>query len=49
MSISSAIYAEYADKKRKEWLAELTEAATDGDWAAIFALIKKMQREGFSE
>lgn len=49
MSIASSIYSEYADGKRKEWLAKLEAARAAEDWAMVDALIAEMTRFYFSE
>lgn len=49
MSIASAIFAEQAEAKRKEWLAALEAAYAASDWSAVQELIVQMRRFYFSE
>lgn len=49
MSIASAHYAEYANKKREEWLDKLLYAHLSGDEKLIELLIYEMSTFEFSE
>lgn len=49
MSISTSWYAEYANKKKKEWSKELEKALELEDWKKVKELINKINNFYFSE
>jgi hypothetical protein len=49
MSMSSAWYAEYAEKVRKQWVEQLDNAVIDEDWKAVRRLLLEMDTYRFTE
>lgn len=49
MSISSSSYASYSESVRVKWAKELRDAYILRDWAAVEALLTKLETPTFSE
>lgn len=49
MSISSAFYASYAERKRSEWASALADAVAKQDWEAVREVLAKIEAHRFEE
>lgn len=49
MSMTTAIYAEYAEGMRKRWLDKLGEALKSKDWGAVEKLYTEIDSYMFTE
>lgn len=49
MSILTAVYAEYANKTKQEWVSQLLAARVDQNWDMVDKLIADMLHFQFTE